>query len=165
MPWWFPVLMGILALGCFAASAWTFGKVRKMRAEAERSRKWPTAGGTVTASYVGTIQRDAGEGGTVDVEVACVRYGYSVGGQDYQSDRIGTGGFFEGKRKVLDEFLAQYPVGRSVPVSYDPQDPKMAVLRPGEAGGDSGQYKFAAIMAAIVGVLIVCAVLYTAFKA
>jgi hypothetical protein len=164
MPLWADIAMGLLAILSFAAAVWTFGTVRKMRAEATRSRAWPTVSGTVAASYIGSIQRDAGEAGSVDVDVACVRYGYSVGGRDYQSDRIGAGGYLKGKRKVLDDFIASHPVGRSVPVYYDPQDPTKAVLAPGEAGGPAGQYMFAAVMLTIVGVLIVCATLYMALK-
>jgi hypothetical protein len=164
MPWWFPVVMILLAALSFGMAAWCYRKRAAIRAEAERSRSWPIVKGTITASYIGKVSRDAGEIGTTEIEVACLRYGYSVNGKDYQCDRIGAGGYLEGKRKLLDAFLAEHPVGKSVPVSYDPQDPGKAVLRPGETGGDTTQYLFATVALAVVGILTLCGLIYAAVK-
>jgi hypothetical protein len=138
---------------------WSARQGKALRAEALASMDWPAADGTVAASYIGKIVID-----DEDIPVACVRYVYRVAGQEFQSDRIGSGGYLKGKRKQLDDFVASHPAGKTLPVYYNPQDPAKAVLIRGEAGGSAGQWMFAAVMFAVIGVLSICAIVYLAFK-
>ncbi len=158
---WFPVAMGGMAIGSAGAGALCSRVAKRLRDEAARSLGWPSVNGSVTASYVTTIQRSSDDG-DYDVPVAVVKYAYAVAGKEYTSDRMGSGGYLEAKRQKLEEFVASHPVGHAVPVYYDPTSPDKAVLTPGQAGGDAGQFMFAAVMLALVAVFIAGVIAYVA---
>ena len=85
-----------------------------------RSSRWPSTAGLIVASQlqVGEAKRGV---------IPEVRYRYRVVGRDYS----GTGITFNRRRvsrATGERTIAEYAVGRSLPVYYDPAQPEHSVL-------------------------------------
>ena len=119
----------LLVIGFLASGGAFLGYTIWMLRAARMSLHWPTADGTITASDV--ILGRTGKGGKA--YSPGVRYSYSVDGTDYQGDGIqfGSSGIAERTAKAI---VAAFPVGKRVPVYYDPQRPTRTVLMPGVTG-------------------------------
>ena len=96
---------------------------------AARSASWPTVPGTVTRSEV-TSHRSTHKGRTSTSYHAHIEFDYLVDGTSHHGSRR-TYKVMASSKSAANEAVAAYPVGRSVTVSYDPQDPERAVLEPG----------------------------------
>jgi hypothetical protein len=94
--------------------------------DARASLSWPTVRGQVTESTVSTDDSD----GFIEYR-ASVTYEYAANGRQYVGGRISfLDESFPDPEPARDE-AAQYPVGASVNVYYNPEDPSSAVLEPG----------------------------------
>jgi hypothetical protein len=103
--------VGLIILGLFT-----------MR-ETSRSRGWVKVDGRVVTSSVNEFR---GKGGATYRPL--VMYSYSVGPVRFMSNRIAFHPVSSGDRRAAATLAAGYPVGRTVQVFYDPQDPEQAVL-------------------------------------
>ena len=121
------VLVGIASL--------TYATYQTIRAL--DARHWPTAEAVVLSSDMTTHfdTSDGVSGGGGPTFGAAVTYSYSVDGIGYESDRVSFGSYSSSDSDHAETILARYPVGASVTVHYDPEDPAEAVLEPGYAGG------------------------------
>lgn len=95
--------------------------------EMRKAAKWPRVMGRIVSSEAGIEERWlAGEKLPQCERVAQIAYTYEVGEESYRGTR------FTLAEKVAEsevpDVLARYPVGKSVPVFYDPTDPANAVL-------------------------------------
>ncbi|MCC6792129.1 MAG: DUF3592 domain-containing protein [Thermomicrobiales bacterium] len=115
------------------------------------SRSWPTASGVVTASRVVDDSYR-----TNDFE-PYVTYSYAVAGKPYVGDVVRSGGFDYRSQRSAEAKLADYPVGSTVAVRYDPDDPSRAVLESG-GGGDWWLIGAAGVAAGIVGLYLLVGV-------
>jgi hypothetical protein len=87
--------------------------------------------------------------------MARVKYAYRVNDKDYSSQRIAWGGgSVSSLRSEAEKILAQYPVGSTVRVHYNPQKLSEAVLDPSSTGGLSVMWWMAVVMA-VIGVFVV----------
>ena len=94
-----------------------------------RSTHWPRAIGTIVSSKVG--ERRDSEGSMM--YSADISYRYSVHGNELTGDTVKFGGQLELNSQTRAEKLVEkYPAGASVPVFYDPDDPRKCVLEPGK---------------------------------
>lgn len=93
-----------------------------------RSAHYPTALGQVTSSEVKSASRARGKRSYR----AAISYAYTVGEQEWTSDRVSNAAvrFGDGSRQA-EAFAAQFPVGKEVTVFYNPDAPAEATLRPG----------------------------------
>jgi hypothetical protein len=96
------------------------------------SKKWPSAEGKVTSSYVQKQVRSIKDGSKKPTYYPKIRYQYSVGGKSYTGERISFSGGEGGEEKseaqaVVDRYLS----GQKVIVYYDPKNPERAVLEKG----------------------------------
>ena len=96
---------------------------------AAKSSSWPTVAGTVTRSEV-TSHRSTHKGRTSTSYHAHIEFDYEVDGKGLHGNRRSYK-VLASSQSAANEAVAAYPVGRSVTVSYDPQDPERAVLEPG----------------------------------
>jgi len=96
---------------------------------AAKSASWPTVTGTVTRSEM-TSHRSTHEGRTSTSYHAHIEFDYEVDGVGHHGDQR-TYKVATSSQSAANDAVAAYPVGRSVTVSYDPQDPERAVLEPG----------------------------------
>src|SRR5690606_32481451 len=76
------------------------------------------------------IERDGS--GTERTYLGRVYYKYTVAGKEYQSkNRVHSDHLYTGSLTRAEEVIARYPEGKKVEVFYDPQQPSVAVLEPG----------------------------------
>jgi hypothetical protein len=111
------------------------------------STTWPHTNGEIVGS---DVQVDGHhEDGEAQLRTV-IRYRYDVGGQTYHGERVFFGDGLAlrfagpGRRR-----LAAYPTGARVDVTYDPRQPRVAVLEP---GGNVAAYLVCAV-AGVVGLL------------
>ncbi len=139
-------LVGIwfLGLGLFVAFNPSFGKPALDNARA--SETWPDVGGVVEHSEVFGIRDEQANGSTYSYSVRVV-FAYSVEGREYSSDSIGFGSDREYSTKSEAAAVAdQYGVGKAVTVTYDPEQPEVAVLEPGATGVSSTPFYFGLLL-------------------
>ena len=90
------------------------------------SGKWPTASGQIiTSSIDGPTYGKYGPQYGADIS-----YQYSVGGATYVSDVVNPIMVYHETLAESQELVQQYPLGKSVKVYYNPDDPYNAVLVP-----------------------------------
>lgn len=102
--------------------------------EVSKAQRWEQAPGRVLTSQararkVRTVESRTGAEGGADRDVrnfAEVTYEYRVAGKTYRGKRISIGEDLGDM--AVEQRLARYPVGASVTVYYDPQQPDQAVL-------------------------------------
>jgi hypothetical protein len=63
-----------------------------------------------------------------------IRYSYEIKGKKFENNRIGRARFRHSTRESAAEVLAKYPVGKPVPVFYQPEDPQTAYLDTQDVG-------------------------------
>ena len=86
---------------------------------ARASRSWPSVSGII---------REARISEDTDSAVPVVIYTYTVAGTRYEGERIHFGGVGGWTVGWAESWLRRYPVGKRVPVFYNPDDPSEAVL-------------------------------------
>jgi hypothetical protein len=123
----------------------------KLTNRVRRAASWVEGRATITKSEVEVERhRFAGEATKVK-NLASVSYDYSVDATAFQGNRISLG-YAPADR--VDETLKRYPVGATVPVFYDPANPKESVLErdpPAKLGRMwTGVILFALIYGAVV---------------
>lgn len=120
----------ILPLVLVAAGVAIILHAAKVHREGERTRRWPAVQGVVLES--GVLDRMAKSAdATVEYRVH-VRYGYKVGGRDYEGTRVALGPvrvYFD--HALAEARAARYRVDARIMVRHDPGDPESAVLEAG----------------------------------
>ena len=94
--------------------------------EARAAAAWPTAPGRITAATTERLERNK----TADLSshAAVVHYEFTVAGRTYEGSRLRFTPVNFSTLPQAESFLSAYPVGASVPVHYDPADPRRSVL-------------------------------------
>ena len=125
--------IGPLIGGCFVGLFFIIGLVLILKSirdkkKAEASSSWPSAVGTVTESkIIENVSYDEDHYRRTTYR-ADVHYTYNVIGTPYESKKLAFGATESSSAKSAQEVIARFPVGASVPVYYNPNDPKEAVL-------------------------------------
>lgn len=96
---------------------------------AVRSDDFRTTTGTVTSNEV--VRRMGDDGPRY---IAEIRYAYSVAGRHYTGDKYRFGAFNRTDKRWARQLADAHPVGRSVTVYYDADNPALSVLAPGLQG-------------------------------
>ena len=127
---------------CGGLAALSFGVGYPNLLSAKRSAYWPSTSGEVVHAEVEehvNVGKDRKSTTTITTNVtheSSIVYVYRVGGKEYRGDRVRFS--WEMNRAEAEATVAKYPVGASVRVYYDPDDPSDAVL---ETGGDAYVYQ------------------------
>jgi hypothetical protein len=105
------------------------------RRRVEASQSWPSTYGTVVRAEVVHERRSPNTGSVTNVFKADIRYQYVVDSQELEGSSVTIGGDLStGERQRAEARVRIYPVGSSVTVFYDPQDPKTACLERKQEG-------------------------------
>ncbi|HEY6249623.1 MAG TPA: DUF3592 domain-containing protein [Candidatus Angelobacter sp.] len=117
------IAYGFILAG-FGFVIWTILLVLK----AGRAESWPTAPGTIVISQVKQKM-----GRRFLMYWPEIQYEYMVNGQRYDSGvwRLGARKVRLSWPSVAQRAVARYPCGKTVTVSYNPDDPHDALLEPG----------------------------------
>ncbi|HLG83256.1 MAG TPA: DUF3592 domain-containing protein [Bradyrhizobium sp.] len=125
-------------------------RAMRYRRAAAAAMQWPVADGVVLATDI--VKRISKSDDEFDSYVPRVRYAYTVDGVRREGDviRIGLGDLGYVREQQARDHLARYPVGASIAVRYDPQQPQAAVLEIGQLGAT--RYLLAGGLLGAVGV-------------
>ena len=99
--------------------------------KAQKSRSWPTASGTVQDSGMESHQSRDEDGDIKTTYGATIQYKYTVDGQEFVGDRRTFSNVRTSSVRNTEKILERYPLGSSVDVFYDPDDPSSSVLETG----------------------------------
>ena len=123
---WYALGFGALSVFMLAGSALFLSGILEERASLE----WPRTPGSVIASY---SERTCGGYRTSHRWEARIIYQYRVAGVDHRGHRsAGTSMYCSSDREDVTKWLAaNYPIGKTVEVYFDPADPDAAFLHPG----------------------------------
>ncbi len=149
----FPLYFGLACGGFFflivlAAGVGLLIFASRSKKKADLSQGWPSVTGKVLATSVRESRNNEEDRVTVSYYPEVV-YQYEVGGRDYSSKRINFGGLIAQKNaEVVKKVLEQYPVGSTLLVYYDAQNPAEAVIE-----RTSGGAKWALVVG-ILGLVI-----------
>lgn len=120
-----PIVLGLLfiLIGGFVFFMWGLPPLKY----ASASRAWPSVSGEITRSEVETYRKDGKTQYLPDIA-----YKYSIDGKNYSSSKVTVGDPpYTSNISPAKRMQAEYPVGKSVDVFYDPEVPSSSALRPG----------------------------------
>jgi hypothetical protein len=121
------------------------------------TKTWPTTSGRVLRSEVELRRSHSSEGGYSSSYYPVVLYEYEVMGQRYQSTTLSPGlEYGLGFQGRVQARVAKYPVGSTVLVYYNPQNPAQAVLEHSATGNRIMGY-----VAVLVLVILACTLVMT----
>ncbi len=105
------------------------------RRRAAAAAQWPTCDGRVISADVDKRVSKSAEQ-EFNYFVPRIRYEYTANGIRRQGEiiRIGLDDIGYPEEQKAREHIALYPVGKTIPVRYDPQNPDDSVLEVGELG-------------------------------
>ena len=116
-----------LAVGA-GLSWWGWTILQNARASAD----WPSVEGQITRSLV-AYSTDAEGGDSYSPEVTFVYV--AVDDRSHEGRTIKFGENSYGSERKAQEIINRYPLGQTVTVFYDPENPDKAVLEPGVSNG------------------------------
>ncbi len=116
----YSIILVLILLGGIAITAWGW---RIMR-QAQQKKQWPTSQGTITECEPTSRHDDL---------LPHIRFSYQVANKDYHQTFQ-----FPDDTNPLPEFaqayVKKYPVGKTVQVYYNPEQPQEATLEPSTQG-------------------------------
>jgi hypothetical protein len=128
------MLFGVLIITGIVVCSWGF----HLYIKAQNSKNWPATNGKFLSSKVESYWTRSGSSRRsrrVRMYRAKVLYEYSVDGIKYTSSKISFVGYNSSKRNEVKSIVDKYPKNKSATVYYDPENPEIAVLQPGETRG------------------------------
>jgi hypothetical protein len=101
----------------------------RARSVVSTTRDWATATATIVTATVEASRGGTVDGGTATTYYPKVLYDYQVNGQTYRNDkRILGEEVSKGIRSWAEKDIEKYQRGATVPVYYNPANPREAVL-------------------------------------
>jgi len=95
------------------------------------SASWPDTLGNITSSHVSKKTYKDSDHRTRTTFYPKVVYQYQVDGRRHTNSRINFGGETGSMKWLAQRAVDRYPAGKTVKVSYNPQDPTYSVLEAG----------------------------------
>jgi hypothetical protein len=135
-----PLFALFAPLACLAIGILGLNRYLQMRRKLHASAGWPTAAGIITASEVVPFEDTDSDGKgreTTTIKYrAHVDFAYKVDGREFHSSNWKWGWTAIYRDSAAPQaVVAAHPIGKSVPVFYDPNDPASAVLEPANRQG------------------------------
>lgn len=148
------VAMGLPTL-IFALSAWSTTQ------SANEAKNWPTTTGTIKSADVMAMERRIRRSTSVaSYRIATyyapqVKYVYQIQGVNYEAERLQMGEpLWSSDTAEAEHHLTNYPIGTTVTVYYNPNDPSQATLSPKPTAGTRIQWIVAFALLALFIVII-----------
>jgi hypothetical protein len=117
----FTLVFGGIGLGFFL-------KYLSSKRKAEASKSWPSTAGTIEASTITSSTSTDADGLSSTTYAPVVVYSYNAMGSSFHSRRVGFGMEMSGSQSGAMNTMSRYPMGKIVPVYYNPENPGEAVL-------------------------------------
>lgn len=118
----YTIILSIFALTGLLATVWGYIII----ARARRTLRWPHVEGLIEESALSSGQDDL---------LPHIVYRYTVGDSTYHKT-LNFSGDITPTQEFSKSYVEKYPVGRQVPVYYQPDNPQNATLEPGLGRGD-----------------------------
>jgi len=149
------LIIGLITLAAFGGlGAFLIMLERRNRKKADQTKTWPAADGTIVESDVKEhISMEDMDGIASTTYEPVVKYTYTAAGQTYTGGRINYGPN-QSDSGTARKTISRYPLGSTVSVRYDPQNPAEAVLETNAAG--SKLFMIIGIMFLVLGVCLGC---------
>ncbi|HLD65721.1 MAG TPA: DUF3592 domain-containing protein [Pseudomonas sp.] len=94
------------------------------------ARTWPSVTGTITRSHIDSTKKSQASNSNSRREYRVrAAYDYQVAGAHFTGNRIEIRPTRYSMRQNAERELADYPVGKTVTVYYDPENPEKSVLK------------------------------------
>ncbi len=143
---------GVLILLFLGIGIYLIIRSNKDKQKAQSSQQWPSVMGRIVASEVRESSSMDSEGDTSTMYKPYVQYEYNVMGSPFTGEKVSIGlTVSHGSPSQPREIVAKYPVGASVPVYYNPENPADAVLEQ-----RSGSSKVSLILGIVFIVIAIC---------
>jgi len=144
-----PTIAGIafLLFGCYLLT-----QAKKSLGNARSSTAWPKTRGTITKMNL--FGRRLVDGQEIPAKFLKAEYTYTVSEQQYESDKIC---FYTLVYPETTEFAEHHPIGATVDVYYNPNNPAESALITGPREGKENSDMFMAGLAITVGIVIAAA--------
>jgi Protein of unknown function (DUF3592) len=126
-----PMFAYLMPVAAFVIACFGIYGFLEIRRQQNLSIAWPTTQGRITSSRVIEVEETDGDNDTVIKYCAKVAFAYRLGSREFNGTTRKWGWTeLYSTPKGAESVVAQYPVGHSVPVYYDPASPALAVLEP-----------------------------------
>ncbi len=128
---WLPFLdttVGTIALFALPVVVMIGAMIANVAIKIHRAKNWLQVQGRIARSKLAVRRPPEGNEIGTAVNVPDVAYTFSVRGQSYQGKRVSLGDI---SGRFAEEAVRRYPVGATVAVFYDPNDPTDCVLERG----------------------------------
>lgn len=130
------------------AGAGAIGYAWLLHRRADAIAHWPTSAGSILESRV-EREHNANTNGPRITFAPRIRYQYEVQGRSFTSDKIAVGGTLDtSSEQRAAERTRRWPVGATVPVFYNPRNPREAYLKTDAEGA-----WFIAAVGAVMGLV------------
>lgn len=124
----------------------------RQRNKAKAAGTWPTTNASLVSAQVERHAYKSKYGPNVWYNPK-IEYSYSVGGTGFSSHQISFGNPSFNTKEGAESFLRQFTSDNSIPIHYDPADPKNAVLVAGQAPHSLG-FTLAGVALIVIPVLL-----------
>lgn len=122
------LLGGIFTLVFGGIGVVFFLKYLLAKRKADASLAWPSTMGIIETSTITSNTSTDSDGISSTTYAPIVVYSYSVMGSDFHSKRVGFGLDMSGSQSGAASVMSRFPVGKTVTVFYNPDNPGEAVL-------------------------------------
>lgn len=121
--------LGLFVLVFVGVGIYLILRSKRDKEKARQSLNWPATSGKVLAARMIESTSTDSDGDSSTTYRAHVQYEYEVMGASYTNDKVNVGMVVStSSTKKAQETLARYPVGSTVKVYYDPNNPADSVL-------------------------------------
>jgi hypothetical protein len=123
----------------------------RTRSRMQSARGWDKVEGVIIVSEVKQPPEHVSD--DLNDAAPVIRYRYRAGGQELEGDQVAIGGQSLMTRVLAGKLVARYPVGAHVDVHIDPNDPKGALLEPGQPGNIAALLAFTITFGFVAAIL------------
>ncbi|MEJ2180408.1 MAG: DUF3592 domain-containing protein [Gammaproteobacteria bacterium] len=121
----YSIILGLFVVAGLLATLWGL----RVIVMARKTLQWPAVAGTVEESKIST------ESSEINDLLPHIKFCYSIEQQTFHQVMQFPGDITP-SQEFSRSYVDKYPVGASVQVYYNPEDPEKATLEPGLAKGD-----------------------------
>jgi hypothetical protein len=94
----------------------------------KHAQNWSSTSGKVISREIECIAAVDGNGGCASLYVPCISYSYIVTGREFRAEKVSVGKFSRHSYADAEMEVALYPVGCSISIRYNPDEPEESVL-------------------------------------
>ena len=114
----YTIILSLFIISGLIAMTWGW----RLLSNGKKSSLWPSVDGTIVESRQDDL-------------LPLITFSYSVAEKAYET-KMNISGDISPSEEFTSSYLKKFPIGKSIPVFYNPEQPEQATLEPGPAKGD-----------------------------